>query len=121
MQDVPWASLISDVNTNGENLAPGYVLDLPNSGYVGRTFNVQIYPGLQEKLHEEPDGLDGLPDDAVAFRFHILATATAMTLLHQQVLVKSGLFLTEQYWKGKELKQYLKQQFLDQLTFLYVL
>ncbi len=49
LQDVPWASLVSDVNTNGENLAPGYILDLPNAGYVGRTFNVQTYPGLLDK------------------------------------------------------------------------
>ncbi|MCC5624358.1 hypothetical protein [Nostoc sp. CHAB 5715] len=79
LQDVPWASLISDINTNGEILAPGYVLDLPNAGFVGRTFNVQTYPGLQDELAKDPTGLEGLPDDTIAFRFHILATATAMT------------------------------------------
>ncbi|MDM9385689.1 CARDB domain-containing protein [Chlorogloeopsis sp. ULAP01] len=79
LQDVPWASLISDVNTNGEIIAPGYVLDLPNAGFVGRTFNVQTYPGLQEELAKDPKGLEDVSDDAIAFRFHILATATAMT------------------------------------------
>ena len=79
LQDVPWASLISDINTNGEILAPGYVLDLPNAGFVGRTFNVQTYPGLFDELAKDPTGLEGLPDDTIAFRFHILATATAMT------------------------------------------
>jgi hypothetical protein len=43
-EDVPWASLISDINTNGQNLAPGYVLDLPTGGFIGQTFNAQTYP-----------------------------------------------------------------------------
>ncbi|WP_422665759.1 CARDB domain-containing protein (plasmid) [Anabaena sp. PCC 7938] len=79
LEDVPWASLISDINTNGEILAPGYVLDLPNAGFVGRTFNVQTYPGLQDELAKDPEGLDDVLDEDIAFRFHILATATAMT------------------------------------------
>lgn len=79
LQDVPWASLTSDINTNGEILAPGYVLDLPNAGFVGRTFNVRTYPGLQDELAKDPKGLDDVLDEDIAFRFHILATATAMT------------------------------------------
>ena len=77
--DVLWASLISDVNTDGRILAPGYVVDLPNAGYVGSTFNVLTYPGLEEKLEQDPEYLRGLSDDSIAFKFNILATATVMS------------------------------------------
>ncbi|MEO0843074.1 MAG: putative Ig domain-containing protein, partial [Cyanobacteria bacterium J06643_5] len=76
---VPWASLISDVNTDGRILAPGYVVDLPNAGYVGKTFNAHVYPGLAELLEANPDLLEGVPDSDIAFKFNILATATVMS------------------------------------------
>jgi large repetitive protein len=44
--DVPWASLVSDVNTSGQILAPGYLFDLPTGGFVGQTFNTEIYPSF---------------------------------------------------------------------------
>ncbi|WP_013334633.1 CARDB domain-containing protein [Gloeothece verrucosa] len=77
--DVPWASLVSDTNQNGEILAPGYIFDLPTAGFAGQTFNVQTYPGLLEKLKQDPTALDDVPDDQIAFTFHILASATALT------------------------------------------
>ena len=77
--DVPWAALKSDVNTDGRILAPGYVVDLPNVGYVGKTFNVHTYPGLKELLEINPDLLESISDEEIAFKFNILATATVMT------------------------------------------
>lgn len=46
--DVPWASLSSVVNTNGRDLAPGYLYNLQAGGFAGLTFNVSTYPGLRE-------------------------------------------------------------------------
>src|SRR5262249_21826159 len=46
LADVPWAGLTSEVNTAGELLAPGYVLDLENRGLVSLTFTAETYPGL---------------------------------------------------------------------------
>ncbi|MBF2017367.1 MAG: putative Ig domain-containing protein [Rivularia sp. T60_A2020_040] len=77
--DIPWANLISDINTDGRILAPGYVLDLPNAGYVGSTFNVQTYPGLKELLKKNPSLLEDVSDEDIAFKFNILATATVMS------------------------------------------
>ncbi|MEO1373935.1 MAG: pre-peptidase C-terminal domain-containing protein [Cyanobacteria bacterium J06635_10] len=77
-EDIPWAALKSDVNTDGRILAPGYVLDLPNAGYVGSTFNVHTYPGLEELLEKDPTLLESISDSDVAFKFNILATATVM-------------------------------------------
>lgn len=57
LEDVPWASLISDINTTGENLAPGYVLDLPTGGFIGQTFNAQTYPGISALLAQDFLGL----------------------------------------------------------------
>ncbi|MGB3654095.1 MAG: CARDB domain-containing protein, partial [Rivularia sp. (in: cyanobacteria)] len=79
LDDLPWASLISDVNTDGRILAPGYVLDLPNAGYVGRTFNVQNYPGLEELVKKQPGLLADAGGGDIAFKFNILATATVMS------------------------------------------
>ncbi|MBD2200392.1 MULTISPECIES: CARDB domain-containing protein [Calothrix] len=47
LKEVPWASLISEVNATGVNLAPGYIFDLATGDYVGRTFKAQTYPGLK--------------------------------------------------------------------------
>ncbi len=80
--NLPWASLISDVNTDGEILAPGYIFDLPTGDWVGRTFNVQTYAGFLELLKLQPDALeDLLPSEhgQIAFKFHIQASATALT------------------------------------------
>ncbi|MCA9265514.1 MAG: hypothetical protein KDA60_16755, partial [Planctomycetales bacterium] len=121
LADVPWASLISDVNTartSGEILAPGYVFDLGARDSVGQSFSVLTYPGLAELRDRAFDALVGriesqfpeyasilnrpedldlideglfdlwqdlgdptafLPEDDLAFSFHILATATALT------------------------------------------
>jgi subtilase family serine protease len=79
--DVPWASLDSAVNTTGEILAPGYVVDLPARQFAGRTFTALTYPGLAEILEENPEFLKPFTDecDKVAFQFHIAAAATALT------------------------------------------
>src|SRR5262249_35003606 len=47
LADVPWAGLVSAVNRNGENLAPGYAVDLANGGFAGLSFTAQTYPGLK--------------------------------------------------------------------------
>jgi hypothetical protein len=48
--DVPWASLLSTVNVNGRDLAPGYLYDLQAGGFAGLSFNVTTYPGLRELI-----------------------------------------------------------------------
>ncbi|BAY26513.1 peptidase S8/S53 [Calothrix sp. NIES-2100] len=118
VQGLPWASLVSNVNTTGEILVPGYVFDLPTRDWIGQTFTVQTYPGLKELVDhnferirrivddslpefrgkiKQPEDLDlispGLfeiyqslgtplsdvdPED-VAFKFHVLASATVLT------------------------------------------
>src|SRR5262249_28550319 len=50
LQDVPWTSLNSTLNTTGENLAPGYAFDLPTGGTVTQTFSAATYPGLEALL-----------------------------------------------------------------------
>nr|WP_013334799.1 CARDB domain-containing protein [Gloeothece verrucosa]ADN18050.1 YD repeat protein [Gloeothece verrucosa PCC 7822] len=80
--NLPWASLISNINTNGVNLAPGYVFDLPTTTTTGSTFNIQTYPGLTQLLALQPDAFkELLPDEhgSIAFKFNILASATALT------------------------------------------
>ena len=56
-QDIPWAILDSSINTNGLNLAPGYAFDMNAGGFVGMTFNVQTYPGLNEWIEQDFEGL----------------------------------------------------------------
>ena len=84
LADVPFASLVSDVNTPlenaGEILAPGYVLDLPTQGSALRSFSLQIYPGLAEILAANPNALEGVEDEDIAFKFHIVASATSLTV-----------------------------------------
>ncbi len=77
-KDIPWASLVPDVDTGQNILAPGYIFDLPNGNYTGRTFNVQIYPGINEiqaALGDSDDIVDailqeleasGAPDPGIA-------------------------------------------------------
>jgi YD repeat-containing protein len=48
---IPWAGLQSTVNTAGENLAPGYLFNVPAGGTTAVTFNLATYPGLQA-LHD---------------------------------------------------------------------
>ncbi|UOP01493.1 CARDB domain-containing protein [Kingella potus] len=55
--DVPWAVLDGTLNTDGLNLAPGYAFDVHAGGFVGTTFNVQTYPGLQEWMARDFAGL----------------------------------------------------------------
>src|SRR5262249_9873045 len=56
LADVPWASLDSTLNTSGENLAPGYALDLATRDTVAQTFATAIYPGLLELASGSTDG-----------------------------------------------------------------
>ncbi|MAE66325.1 MAG: hypothetical protein CMJ18_18805, partial [Phycisphaeraceae bacterium] len=82
LDDVPFASLVSHVNTerlSGEILAPGYVLDLPTTQFVGRTFSVQTYPGLAEILEADPEALKFIDDGDIAFEFHLAGAATSLT------------------------------------------
>ncbi|MGB3638029.1 MAG: putative Ig domain-containing protein, partial [Rivularia sp. (in: cyanobacteria)] len=52
---------------------------MPNAGYVGRTFNVQNYPGLEELVKKQPGLLADAGGGDIAFKFNILATATVMS------------------------------------------
>src|SRR5260370_20412314 len=56
LQNVPWASLDSTVNTDGYNLAPGYVYDLVTRDTAALTFSAATYPGLAELLAASSDG-----------------------------------------------------------------
>lgn len=77
--DIPWASIVSDVNTDGQLLAPGYVLDLATGGSIGQTFEVHTYEGLAAAIQKYPGAWEDVLDGDVAFRFNILASATALT------------------------------------------
>ena len=82
LPNLPWASLLADVNTDGQNLAPGYIYDFPNSLATGLTFNAQAYPGLDELLKIEPDALRDVDEDVarqIGFKFYITASAVALT------------------------------------------
>jgi VCBS repeat-containing protein len=46
--NIPWASLKSATNNNGEILAPGYLFNMPAGGSTAITFNVDTYPGLAQ-------------------------------------------------------------------------
>ena len=48
LANVPWDQLNSAINTDGQVLAPGYVLDLPADGFTGFSFSAVTYPGLKE-------------------------------------------------------------------------
>ena len=76
---MPWADLTSQVNTNGEILAPGFALDLHAGSFTGLSFTAFTYPGLKELLEANPHLLDDLECEDVAFKFHITASATPMT------------------------------------------
>ncbi|WP_460200674.1 putative Ig domain-containing protein, partial [Scytonema sp. NUACC21] len=63
-------------------------------------FNVQTYPGLQQLLQENPDLLETVSDEDIAFKFNIVATATAMT---------RGEFVAEQSREALKLRQAILQ------------
>jgi hypothetical protein len=51
IQNLPWATLNSTLNTNGTDATSGYLIDEPAGGFTGFTFNVDTYPGLRQ-LHD---------------------------------------------------------------------
>jgi YD repeat-containing protein len=81
LNNLPWASLKSEVNTNGQNLAPGYIFDLATRDFVGATFNTEIYKRFAELVAKDPDALKGfdIDDGAIAFKFNVTAAATVLT------------------------------------------
>ena len=73
MSNVPWASLVPNVNTNGEELAVGYAIDFADRSTAATSFLIQTYPnGL-------PPGAEQNPPSETAFAFHIMAAATPLT------------------------------------------
>ncbi|MGA2035934.1 MAG: CARDB domain-containing protein, partial [Thermoguttaceae bacterium] len=92
--DVPWAALSSVVDTDGEDLAPGYVADLADGASAALTFNVQTYPnGLP------PDAKDD-PPSVTAFTFNIAASAAALTPAE---------FVAQQTQQAEQLRQKILQ------------
>jgi len=79
LENLPWAGLVSDVNRSGEILAPGYVFDQATRGFANRAFNVTIYEGLADILAVDPDALDDIEDEDIAFFFHIAGALTPLT------------------------------------------
>ncbi len=71
---VPWDELSSTVDTNGYDLALGYVTDLADQGYVGLNFTAQTYPGVSKGTLSQI-----LPASAVGFTFNVVAAATPLT------------------------------------------
>ena len=69
---VPWADLTSIVDTNGFDLASGYVMDLSDGGYVGLNFTAQTYPNIPK-----PNFGPYIPPEAVGFTFNVAAAAAA--------------------------------------------
>lgn len=51
--DVPWASLDSEVNTAGYNLAPGYAYDFAARSNLSLNFTAHVYPGFQEIMNQD--------------------------------------------------------------------
>ncbi len=71
---VPWADLSSTVDTNGFNLAAGYVMDLADEGYVGLNFSAQTYEGVPPPNYTDID-----PPQTAGFTFNVDAAATPLT------------------------------------------
>ncbi len=46
-QNLPWATLDSNNNIDGENLTSGYALNLSAGSFASFTFNVDTYPGME--------------------------------------------------------------------------
>ena len=64
----------STVDTNGFNLASGYIMDLADGGYVGLNFTAQTYPGVPK-----PNFGPYFPPQTVGFTFNVEAAATTLT------------------------------------------
>ncbi len=79
LPNVPWASLDFNGQYDGENLAPGYAIDLNNRAYAGFNFAVQTYPGLKEICSKIPRHWTRNSRSAVGFIYHIMAAATPLT------------------------------------------
>ena len=71
---VPWADLSPTVDTNGSNLASGYVMDLADDGFVGLNFTAKTYEGVPP-----PNFTDIFPPETVGFTFNVDAAATSLT------------------------------------------
>ena len=72
-EDVPWASLDSEVNDNGWMLASGYAFDVIAGGFVGMSFSVATYPGMKALADRDFEGFkralyDARPELAKADR-----------------------------------------------------
>ncbi len=79
IEDVPWASIDPVLNTTGHTLASGYAVDLPAFGLAGLSLNTLTYPGLDEQRLLHPDFDREIDPCSIAFRFHVLASATPLT------------------------------------------
>ena len=55
--DIAWAQLEGVQNTQGFNLAPAYAFDVQAGGFVGKSFTVQTFPGLNEWNNYDFEGL----------------------------------------------------------------
>lgn len=66
-EDVPWISLDSEVNRDGYMLAPGYAMDVIAGGYVGMSFTVTTYPGLQALIDRDLAAIRVALEDARSF------------------------------------------------------
>ena len=88
---VPWADLSSTVDTNGFNLASGYVMDLADEGYVGLNFTAKTYAGVPP-----PNDTDLFPPTLAGFTFNVDATATPLT---------AAQFIAEQTQQAEFLRQ----------------
>ena len=71
---VPWSEVDSTVDTDGYDLASGYVTDLADQGYVGLNFTAQTYPGVTKNVLE-----DILPPQEVGFTYNVVGSATPLT------------------------------------------
>jgi hypothetical protein len=55
--DIPWAQLDGVQNTQGFNLAPAYAFDVQAGGFIGQSFTIQTFPGLNEWRNYDFEGL----------------------------------------------------------------
>ncbi len=86
LTDLPWATLTSDLNTNGELLSTGYIYDFPTGGYIGQNLNLQVYPNILTEFPGINNPLDyylkyfrAYPAQYIAFVSHVVVSATALT------------------------------------------
>ncbi|MGE4182659.1 MAG: putative Ig domain-containing protein, partial [Limisphaerales bacterium] len=96
---IPWANLDPVLNLDGVLTASGFAIDFRAHGFDARTFALEIYPGIQELLAENPNFLRELSDDALKeleFEFYIFAAITPLSTED---------FLTFQRGRAEELRQ----------------